>query len=161
MPEYEIKNEVKAYEDLRALMEKSGHEFDYGLIDRAYHVADEAHKGQVRNSGDPYIVHPLAVACILVELGMDPARIWMEDKSTSTWENLHFSLALIEEKTGSRPEQIGLVSSAYHLFRGRLFAKKWGAEAVAIPAKTGNPLHFLNAFLREIAGVWHYLILGG
>lgn len=97
----------------------------------------------------------------LVELGMDPARIWMEDKSTSTWENLHFSLALIEEKTGSRPEQIGLVSSTYHLFRGRLFAKKWGAEAVAIPAKTGNPLHFLNAFLREIAGVWHYLILGG
>ena len=71
MPEYEIKNEVKTYEDLRALMEKSGHEFDYDLIDRAYHVADEAHKGQVRNSGDPYIVHPLAVACILVELGMD------------------------------------------------------------------------------------------
>ena len=38
MPEYEIKNEVKTYEDLRALMEKSGHEFDYDLIDRAYHV---------------------------------------------------------------------------------------------------------------------------
>lgn len=97
----------------------------------------------------------------LVELGIDRSRIWVENKSTSTWENLNFSLALIEEKTGSRPERIGLVSSAYHLFRGSLFAKQCGTEAVTIPAKTGNPVHFLNAFLREIAGVWHYLILGG
>ena len=71
MPVYEIKNEVKTYEDLRELMKKSGHEFDFDLVDRAYRVAEEAHRGQVRNSGDPYIVHPLAVACILVELGMD------------------------------------------------------------------------------------------
>lgn len=97
----------------------------------------------------------------LVELGIDPERIWMEDKSTSTRENLNFSLALIGEKAGSRPERICLVSSAYHLFRGSLFAGKCGVEAVTVPAKTGNPVHFLNAFLREIAGVWHYLILGG
>ena len=36
----------------------------------------------------------------LVKLGIDPERIWIEDRATSTWENLHFSLDLIEEKTG-------------------------------------------------------------
>ena len=34
-----------------------------------------AHEGQRRDSGEPYITHPLAVSCILVELGMDEASI--------------------------------------------------------------------------------------
>jgi (p)ppGpp synthase/HD superfamily hydrolase len=41
------------------------------LIGRAYHVADVAHAGQVRKSGDPYITHPLAVAAILARAGAD------------------------------------------------------------------------------------------
>lgn len=97
----------------------------------------------------------------LTERGIDPERIWMEDQATSTWENLNFSLDLIEEKTGSRPTQIGLVSSEFHLFRAGLFAKECGVEAVGIPGKTGDFTHFLNYYLREIAGVWHYFILGG
>ncbi|HEV3353026.1 MAG TPA: bifunctional (p)ppGpp synthetase/guanosine-3',5'-bis(diphosphate) 3'-pyrophosphohydrolase [Acidimicrobiales bacterium] len=44
---------------------------DTALITRAYHVARAAHEGQVRRSGDPYIQHPLAVAKILAELGLD------------------------------------------------------------------------------------------
>ncbi|MGH9264730.1 MAG: RelA/SpoT family protein [Acidimicrobiales bacterium] len=44
---------------------------DTSLVTRAYNVAAEAHEGQVRRSGDPYIVHPLAVATILAELGLD------------------------------------------------------------------------------------------
>jgi len=44
---------------------------DTALLTRAYNVAAEAHEGQVRRSGDPYIVHPLAVATILAELGLD------------------------------------------------------------------------------------------
>ncbi len=44
---------------------------DTTLLTKAYHVAAEAHEGQVRRSGDPYIVHPLAVATILAELGLD------------------------------------------------------------------------------------------
>jgi GTP pyrophosphokinase len=42
-----------------------------GLITRAYEVAQGAHEGQVRKSGDPYIQHPLAVALILADLGLD------------------------------------------------------------------------------------------
>ena len=44
---------------------------DASLLTRAYNTAAEAHDGQVRRSGDPYIVHPLAVATILAELGLD------------------------------------------------------------------------------------------
>jgi len=44
---------------------------DVRLIERAYEVAAQQHAGQVRKSGDPYITHPLAVATILAELGMN------------------------------------------------------------------------------------------
>ncbi|WP_257478578.1 RelA/SpoT family protein [Acidipropionibacterium jensenii] len=44
---------------------------DVGLLERAYETADHYHRGQTRKSGDPYITHPLAVAMILAELGMD------------------------------------------------------------------------------------------
>jgi GTP pyrophosphokinase len=48
---------------------------DAALLTRAYQVAAEAHEGQVRRSGDPYIVHPLAVATILAELGLDDVTL--------------------------------------------------------------------------------------
>ncbi|WP_130865493.1 RelA/SpoT family protein [Acidipropionibacterium timonense] len=44
---------------------------DVALLQRAYETADHYHRGQTRKSGDPYITHPLAVAMILAELGMD------------------------------------------------------------------------------------------
>lgn len=97
----------------------------------------------------------------LLDRGIDPERLWLEENSTSTWENLHFSLDLIEQKTGSRPTKLGVLSSEYHLFRAGLFARDCGVEAVGIPAKTSWPTIRLNYFLREVAGVWHYLILGG
>ena len=97
----------------------------------------------------------------LTERGIAPDRIRLEEKATSTWENLNFSLDLIEAETGTRPTKLGVVSSEFHLFRAALFAKDCGVEAVGIPGKTGDPVHFLNYFLREIGGVWHYLLLGG
>ncbi|GAA5162728.1 RelA/SpoT family protein [Ornithinimicrobium tianjinense] len=48
---------------------------DLQLIERAYAVAELAHQGQRRKSGDAYITHPLAVATILAELGMTPSTI--------------------------------------------------------------------------------------
>jgi guanosine-3',5'-bis(diphosphate) 3'-pyrophosphohydrolase len=44
---------------------------EVGLVKRAYEFAERAHEGQTRRSGDPYITHPLAVAGILADLGMD------------------------------------------------------------------------------------------
>ncbi len=48
---------------------------DLAVIERAYVVAEEAHRGQLRKSGDAYITHPLAVTTILAELGMTPATL--------------------------------------------------------------------------------------
>lgn len=62
---------AKTYDDLIDQIEASGRPFDLDQIARAYQVAAQAHQGQTRKSGQPYIIHPVAVACILVELGMD------------------------------------------------------------------------------------------
>ena len=98
----------------------------------------------------------------LVGLGIDPKRLWIEDEATSTWENMNFSLDLIEEKTGLRPTKLGVLSSEYHLFRASLFAKKCGVkEFVGIPARTSRPAQAVNHFMREVAGVWHFILLGG
>ncbi|MEA2499663.1 MAG: diphosphokinase / guanosine-3,5-bis(diphosphate) 3-diphosphatase, partial [Actinomycetota bacterium] len=48
---------------------------DFKLVDRAYQVAVAAHEGQLRKSGDPFISHPLGVATILAELGLDESTI--------------------------------------------------------------------------------------
>ena len=58
-------------EDLLQAIEKSGRPYDREKILAAYEVAREAHKGQCRVSGEPYISHPIAVSIILVDLGMD------------------------------------------------------------------------------------------
>ena len=44
-------------------------------LERAFHVADDAHRGQMRRSGHPYITHPLIVAEILASYGMDEATL--------------------------------------------------------------------------------------
>lgn len=97
----------------------------------------------------------------LVALDIDPERIWIEDQASSTWANLNYALDLIEEKTGIRPDTLGVVSSEYHMYRAGLQARDCGVEFVGIPAKTSRLSQAVNHFMREIAGVWHYMILGG
>ena len=102
-------------------------------------------------------------ACMFNELtarGIDPSRLWLEDQSTSTQENLRFTCDLIEAKTGSRPQYIGLISSEYHLFRAGIFAKDCGVTAIGIPAQTSWFSIKINYFMREVAGIWHYILLG-
>lgn len=49
--------------------------YDIELIGHAYDVAEEMHRGQLRKSGEPYLIHPMAVAEILADLGMDEETI--------------------------------------------------------------------------------------
>ena len=49
--------------------------YDTGLIGRAFDKAQSLHDGQLRKSGEPYFVHPINVALILAQLGMDDATI--------------------------------------------------------------------------------------
>lgn len=49
--------------------------YDVEIIGKAYQIADNMHQGQLRKSGEPYMIHPAAVAIILAELGMDDETI--------------------------------------------------------------------------------------
>ena len=97
----------------------------------------------------------------LVSMGIDPQRLLIEDQATSTWGNLTYSLDIIEEQTGSRPDTLGVVSNEFHLFRTGLQAEEYGLTIQGIPARTGSFDRWLHYFIREIAGVWHYILLGG
>ncbi len=66
---------LMTYDRLVALIKESEHEYDMDVIDRAYQLAVKSHEEQKRLSGAPYISHPVAVACILVELGMDTESV--------------------------------------------------------------------------------------
>lgn len=66
-----IQTKIETHDDLLAALRASDKVYDLDKIERAYQVADKAHGGQVRKSGDPYISHPLSVAIILVGMGMD------------------------------------------------------------------------------------------
>ena len=66
----------KIYEELRVKIEKSFTPDNVAVVDKAFELANEAHGEQKRKSGEPYIIHPLAVATILHdELGMDMPSI--------------------------------------------------------------------------------------
>ncbi len=63
------------YEQLKKTIEDSGRQYDMDLIFRAYKAAETAHAGQMRLSGEPYITHPLWVAKLLVDLGLDSESV--------------------------------------------------------------------------------------
>ena len=63
------------YRELIASVKKYHPSTDISLIEKAYKTADTAHKGQVRKSGEAYIIHPLCVAIILAELELDKETI--------------------------------------------------------------------------------------
>ncbi|MBO4901608.1 MAG: bifunctional (p)ppGpp synthetase/guanosine-3',5'-bis(diphosphate) 3'-pyrophosphohydrolase [Lachnospiraceae bacterium] len=63
------------YRDLIIRVQKYHPSDDISLIEKAYRIAYEAHKDQVRKSGEPYIIHPLCVAIILADLQLDKESI--------------------------------------------------------------------------------------
>ena len=63
------------FEDLMKALQESNRPYDFDKITEAYQYAFASHDGQMRQSGEPYIIHPIAVALILVDLGMDTETI--------------------------------------------------------------------------------------
>ena len=78
-----------------------------------------------------------AMSRYLERRGTDESKIWKEEESTSTWENLIFSLALMEEQ-GLDPENttIAIVTSEFHLYRAKRIAGQLGLNAVGVAAET-------------------------
>ena len=73
---------------------------DLTLLQRAYEVADQRHADQLRRSGDPYITHPLAVANILAELGMDTTTL-IAALLHDTVEDTGYTLEALTEDFGT------------------------------------------------------------
>ena len=71
----EVRPEIVTYEKLVEAIKASGKAYNMEMIDKAYNMANDAHKGVCRRSGEPYICHPLAVARLVLDLGMDTESI--------------------------------------------------------------------------------------
>jgi GTP pyrophosphokinase len=110
-------------EPLLAIHRRSHPKVDARLLQRGYDRAEACHRGQLRKSGDPYITHPLAVATILAELGMDTTTL-VAALLHDTVEDTGLSLEQISEEFGS---------DIAHLVDGvtKLDKVKFGAAAEA------------------------------
>ncbi|MGH9128458.1 MAG: RelA/SpoT family protein [Acidimicrobiales bacterium] len=94
---------------------------DLDMVRRAYKVAEAAHEGQARLSGDAYITHPLAVATVVAELGLDDVSVaaaLLHDAVEDT------GLALAEVEVGFGPEVAAIVDGLTKLDRLRFDSKE-------------------------------------
>src|SRR5438477_7973672 len=66
---------VTRFRDLMRLMRENRPTDDLEIIRKAYEFSQKYHSGQSRASGEPYLVHPVEVACVLTEMKMDPISI--------------------------------------------------------------------------------------
>lgn len=63
------------FEQLKDKLQKSFTAEEMAMVEKAYRLAEQAHAAQKRDSGDPYITHPLSVAIILADMGLDTPTI--------------------------------------------------------------------------------------
>lgn len=92
--------------------------------------------------------------------GFPAERLFLEESSTSTAENLANSLEIIKSLGGSENSRIAVCTSEYHLFRAKLLAKDEGINIKGVSARTTMPTLMINYFIREAFGVAHYYIIG-
>ncbi len=130
-------------------------------LDAAYDYLSENETVNVVVSGgqgdDEMISEAQCMKEYLVERGIAPERIFMEDKSKNTEENIRFSLEIIEEN--GLCEEITIVTDGFHQLRAELIAGKNGVDARNIPASTR--LYLLPTYwVREWYGNIYYILSG-
>ena len=79
--------------------------YDMDMISRAYDVADEMHRNQLRKSGEEYLIHPVAVAEILADLGMDSETI-AAGLLHDVIEDTPYTLEQMEKEFGSEVAEL-------------------------------------------------------
>ena len=98
----------------------------------------------------------------LVRRVVDESRLYPEERSTSTQENLRYSRAILEELGVDPARRVAIVTSDFHLCRARLM---WGGDTAAVPAHLPSALYFqcltVNYFIREAFGLAAYFVYGG
>ena len=96
----------------------------------------------------------------LTAAGISKSRIILENRATSTMENLQFSFDIIRERGDEPDGNIAIVSSSYHLYRAKCMARMLGAEAAGVAGTMGYPIYMLNCYIREAFGVTHLWVFG-
>ncbi len=92
----------------------------------------------------------------LAKMGIDKARIYMEEKSTNTYENIKFSEEVIAEN--GLNSDIAIVTDGFHEMRSAIITQKLGYSCGAVPSST--PLYLLGNFAtREILAVTAEIVL--
>ena len=105
------------------------------------------------------ITEALAMKRYLVStLGVREDRVLLEDRSTSTQENFRYSLPILHEHLGENARVV-FVTSAFHMFRAELVAKKEGVRAEALSCPTTWYL-IPNCYLREAVAIVQYYLTG-
>lgn len=109
MPQTAVKNHVRtlALDDLRKAIKDNGLNVDFKVIEQAYEFANNAHHGQLRKSGEPYLQHPLQTALTLIEMKLDQPAI-VAGLLHDVPEDTTYNLVEIEKRFG--PEVAKLVS---------------------------------------------------
>ncbi len=132
-------------------------------LDSAYGYLSEHEDVRVVVSGgkgsDESVSEAQCMRDYLVSLGISEDRIFMEDKSTDTAENLRFSKRIISEN--GLPESITLVTDGFHQLRAELIAKRCGFEDISnISAPTSWWL-LPTYWVREWFGLSYFFVSGG
>ena len=160
-----------------------------GRIDKALELWNKQHQhGKFVVSGgqgaDEIVSEAQAMRDYLLEKGVPADAILMEDKSTTTWENLRYSLAIIRADRASAAADgtpataaaedasapsgdftTAVVTSDFHVFRCAEYAHNLGIKADGIGSHTKG-WYWPTAFIREFiaitkAHLWPYLVIGG
>ena len=97
------------------------------------------------------------MAAWLLEQGIESSRIYREDRSTNTAQNIAYAKVLLEAE--SLPARMLIVSDGFHLPRARLLASQLAIESAALPAAT--PIWLLPAYwAREMLAIVYTLLFG-
>ena len=93
--------------------------------------------------------------------GVAAERIVLEDKATTTAENLRYSFDIIRDRERDIAEtSIAVVSSEYHLYRAQTMARRLGVPVSGVAGRTSLPVLRANYFLREAFAVWYLWVFG-
>lgn len=101
---------------------------------------------------DEYISEAEAMKRYLINNGIDENRVIIEDKSTSTFENISNSLNIIKEIDDLENPRVLLVTNKFHIFRSKLLANRLGAKAYGLPAEVPATI-VVPQYIREYFAV--------
>jgi uncharacterized SAM-binding protein YcdF (DUF218 family) len=97
-----------------------------------------------------------AMADYLQNQGIEKMRIYLEDRSRTTQQNLEFSETFLDKEKHC----VGIVSNNFHLYRACQIAKRLGYQRIEPVAASCHPLLFVNYMIREVLAVWKLWICG-